>query len=69
MASNKTYVYLEGTVVQKTEKAICFEMELNGVKDRKWFPKSVCEDGDDVQLHEETLNVEEWFCIKEDIEQ
>lgn len=69
MAANKTYVYLEGSVKQTTEKAVLFEFKCNGRLDNKWFPRSVCEDGHQVSNGDDTLNVEEWFCIKEDIEQ
>lgn len=69
MRTNKTYVYLEGRVKQTTHKAVLFEFKNNGSFDSKWFPRSICEEGNDVNINDETLNVEEWFCVKENIDQ
>lgn len=61
----KEYNFLVGVVKRTTPRAILF---LHGSLEEHWIPRSVIENGDDVEEGSCTIEVEQWFCEKEGIE-
>lgn len=59
------YVPVTGTITRVTEKAVLYVSKA--AKTEHWIPRSVIEDGDDIEVGEQDMNVAEWFLDKEEI--
>lgn len=59
------FVPVSGTVTRVTSKAVLYVSTAG--KSEHWIPRSVIEDGDDVEVGEQEMNVAEWFLDKEEI--
>lgn len=65
--SEKQYTTIYGDVAYTTDKAVWFYLpDAVDDDDGTWIPRSLIEDGDQVEEDEDVdLNVETWFCEKE----
>lgn len=54
-----------GTVTFVTAKAVLYVSKA--AKTEHWIPRSMIEDGDDIEIGEQEMLVKEWFLDKEDI--
>ena len=55
-------------VVNTTDKAIQIAWEdERGELHERWLPRSMCEDGDTLDLGDTDISVAYWLCIKEDL--
>jgi len=58
-------VVLDCEVILKTELAVRVKFD-NGFL--QWIPKSVIDDGDQIELGQQEIEVRTWFCEKEGLE-
>lgn len=59
------YTLVSGLVERTTGKAVLFKLEeQEGV----WIPRSVCEDGESIEQHDEEIHVATWWLRENGIE-
>jgi hypothetical protein len=59
------FVPVDGSVTKVTAKAVLYVSKA--AKTEHWIPRSVIEDGDDIEEGEQEMLVAEWFLDKEGI--
>lgn len=67
--SKKEYTTINAAPVSATDKAVLFAFSNNSLL-QQWVPRSVIEDGDDVEESEEEddYHIETWFAKKEGLD-
>ncbi len=60
------YIVITGIVTAVTDKAVMLQMDDSPNADNDvWVPRSVINEGRDVEFEDTDLEVAEWFCDKE----
>ena len=58
------YALLAAEIIRTTDDAVCVFIEGEEPPDR-WIPRSVCEDGDSIEVGDEELYVARWFLDRQ----